>query len=223
MLENAVSDAGPAGERAAEGPALLGVWNRPTGAGGGMAAVDGPAASAAAEPWPWRCNRLITSCVSSLVRLLRCFSASSKFAVLGAPWVARGTSEAGCAAERVARGTSSASDSASSRRKTRDVDRRRLGLKSDGWGARDEANSARNRSFDAPRARRARWMVLRRKEPLRSRRLVIRGTHEPARGERRGERRNLLREISFLNADRAAGGVANAPSSSSRRYPTGEG
>ena len=49
MLEKAVSDAGPAGERAAEGPALLGVWNRPTGAGGGMAAVDGPAASAAAQ------------------------------------------------------------------------------------------------------------------------------------------------------------------------------
>ena len=113
MLEKAVSDAGPAGERAAEGPALLGVWNRPTGAGGGMAAVDGPAASAAAsKPWPWRCSRLITSCVSSLVRLLRCFSASSKFAVLGAPWVARGTSGAGCAAERVARGTASASDSA---------------------------------------------------------------------------------------------------------------
>ena len=48
-----------------------------------MADVEGPAASTAAGSAlaPCRCSRLITSCVSSLVRPLRCFRTSSRFAL----------------------------------------------------------------------------------------------------------------------------------------------
>ena len=87
MFEKAVSPLA-AGERAAVGPALLGVWNRPTGAGGGMDGAappppppaPAPPPAAAAPPFPLSCSRFITAFASSLVRLLPwcCFSASNR-------------------------------------------------------------------------------------------------------------------------------------------------
>ena len=138
MLENAVSDAAPAGERAAEGLA------RCSGSGTDPRALGGHGRRR--RPGGVRRREALAVALQQTDHLLRLFS-GQVVALLQRVQQVRG---AGCTlgyarhlrsglrggTSREGNGERVRLASASSGRKSRDVDRRRLGLKSDGWGAR---------------------------------------------------------------------------------------